>query len=115
MTLKNGPLDLHPKVHSTYQLSAVTTANGFPIWTSSTHAIWYSNTSNMWVIGSFTALGTNDVIFRGNKNTHAHFLMPCEANCWMYFNNRFKDWQKPKGYGLFYHDNDINIQCTSKV
>ena len=71
----------------------------------------------MWVIGSFTALGTNDGIFRENtrRQYDKHILMPCEGNCWMYFDKRFKDWQKPKGYGLFYHDNDINIQCTGKV
>ena len=113
VTLKNGPLDLHPQVHGTYQLLAVT-VNGHPSWTSTTHAIWYSIRSNRWEIGLFNKIGAT-ADFRGSIQDNNHFLMPCEENCWMYYNKRFKEWKKPNGYGLFYNANDINIQCKGKV
>ena len=113
VTLKNGALDLHPKVHGTYELLAVT-INGYPCWTSSTHAIWYGIISKQWRIGLFNEIGvTSD--FLGSSQDDNHFLMPCEENCWEYYNTRFNKWQNPKGYGLLYNANDINIQCTSKL
>ena len=113
VTLKNGPLDRHPQVHGTYQLLAVT-VNGHPSWTSSTHAIWYSIDSKQWVIGPFSSLGSVNGIFSGCEQDK-NYLMPCEQNGWMYRNYRFKEWQKPNGYGLLYNDNDINIQCRGNV
>ena len=113
VTLKNGPLDRHPQVHGTYQLLAVT-VNGHPSWTSSTHAIWYSIDSKQWVIGPFLDLGKSTGDFLG-KEQDDNFLMPCEEDCWEYFNKRFQKWQRPNGYGLLFQSNDINIQCTGKV
>ena len=113
VSLKNGPLNLHLQVHGTYQLLAVT-VNGNPSWTSSTHAIWYSIDYKHWLIGHFFELGTNNGIFSGKEQGNA-FAMPCEENCWMYYNKRFKEWKEPNGYGLFNNANDINIQCKGKV
>ena len=113
VTLKNGPLDLHPQVHDTYQLLEVT-VNGHLCWTSSTHAIWYWPDSKQWLIGPFSMLGSVNCIFSGCEQEN-NYLMPCEQNGWMYRNYRFKEWQKPNGYGLFYNDNDINIQCRGNV
>ena len=114
MTLKNGPLDVHPQVHGTYQLLKLT-VNGHPSWTSSTHAIWYWPEAKQWVIGPFSCLGTTEGIFSGSVQ-EKNYLMPCEQNSWQYRNSRFKSkWQKPNGYGLFYNANDINIQCRGNV
>ena len=113
VTLKNGPLDLHPKVHGTYQLLAVT-VNGHACWTSSTNAIWYSTSHKRWTIGPFNDIGSNDEI-KGSTRQDKKELMPCEENSWMYFNKRFNEWRVPDGYGRFYTNNDINIQCRGKV
>ena len=116
--MKNEALGLHPQVHGTYQLLAVT-VNGHPSWTSSTHAIWYLEDSKHWVIGTFQDLGKKLFTFKGRNQHDEIFAMPCEENYWMYFNKRVtkwtEKWQKPNGYGLLYHANDINIQCTGKV
>ena len=114
--MKNGPLDLHPKVHGTYQLLAVT-VNGHACWTSSTNAIWYSTSHKRWTIGPFNDIGSNgrEGRIKGRTKQDKKELMPCEENRWMYFNKRFNEWQKPDGYGRFYTANDINIQCKGKV
>ena len=113
VTLRNGPLDLHPKIQGTYQLLPVT-VNGHECWTSSTSAIWYSTLHKRWTIGPFNDIGSSAEI-KGTTKQDQKKLMPCEENCWMYFNKRFNEWRQPDGYGRFYTANDINVQCRGKV
>ena len=112
--LNNEPLDSHPEALGTYLLSNVK-VNEKPTWISDSCAIWYSDHENNWVLGLLKNLGTNrDYDFVGRSNQD-NFLMPCEENFWRFHNMRYKEWREPSGYGLRYHLNSINVQCTGNV
>ena len=112
--LENEPLDSHPEAQGTYLLSSME-GNQKPMWISDSCAIWYNVYQRKWVLGLLKNLGTNQGYDFEARSNQDNLLMPCEENFWRFHNMRYKEWREPSGYGLRYHLNSVNIQCTGNV